>query len=104
MNEPKLDLRVDHDKVLCGRPGCARVWLRDGGVCWGMGKPHQLDPTVDWHPDHIVPFSKGGRTTLENLRVSCPRHNLERGNRAQSAEAASYRPGPLPVTRDVSAV
>lgn len=31
-----------------------------------------------FHIDHIVPVCQGGRATLENLRLTCPKCNLER--------------------------
>lgn len=31
-----------------------------------------------FHIDHIVPVSQGGRATMENLRLTCPKCNLER--------------------------
>lgn len=34
----------------------------------------------DWHCDHIVPWSKGGKTTVENGQVSCSACNLSKGN------------------------
>ena len=43
-----------------------------------------MGPTngVRLHVDHIVPFSQGGRTCLENLQVLCERCNLGKGNRS----------------------
>jgi len=32
------------------------------------------------HSDHILPWSKGGETVLENLQVLCAEHNLAKGN------------------------
>ena len=34
------------------------------------------------HVDHIVPWSQGGRTELDNLQTLCARCNLGKGNRA----------------------
>lgn len=35
----------------------------------------------DFTVDHIDPWSKGGRTTLENADLMCQRHNARKGNR-----------------------
>ncbi|MGE4613767.1 MAG: HNH endonuclease signature motif containing protein, partial [Planctomycetota bacterium] len=37
--------------------------------------------SVPIHVDHIVPLSKGGETTLDNLQVLCIDCNLGKGNR-----------------------
>ncbi len=31
-----------------------------------------------FHFDHVIPFSKGGRDSLENLVIACPKCNLEK--------------------------
>lgn len=33
----------------------------------------------DWHCDHKAPWSKGGKTTVENGQVACPACNLAKG-------------------------
>ncbi len=33
-----------------------------------------------WHCDHIKPWSRGGKTTVENGRAACPECNQARGN------------------------
>lgn len=33
----------------------------------------------DWHCDHKVPWSKGGKTTVQNGQVACPACNLAKG-------------------------
>jgi superfamily II DNA or RNA helicase len=34
-----------------------------------------------WHSDHIIPSSKGGETSMSNLRATCPKCNLKKGNK-----------------------
>ena len=33
-----------------------------------------------FHADHIVPYSKGGRTILKNAQALCENCNLKKGN------------------------
>jgi hypothetical protein len=54
-----------------------QVLMRDGNKCGLCG----ITLTgKDIHFDHIVPWSKGGETTLENLQILCVLHNLAKGN------------------------
>ena len=34
-----------------------------------------------FHVDHYIPISKGGRHTISNLVISCPKCNLKKGNK-----------------------
>lgn len=52
------------------------VWERDEGVC-GICKD-MADPE-NWHMDHIMPLSKGGSHTMDNVQVSHPKCNLSKG-------------------------
>jgi 5-methylcytosine-specific restriction endonuclease McrA len=55
----------------------SHVLLRDQYKCHLCGeKPRLNDLTLD----HVVPRSKGGRTTWENIITSCKRCNLHKGN------------------------
>jgi len=49
------------------------VYERDGGACLVCGTTERL--TLD----HIIPFSKGGSDTLDNLRTLCMSCNGRRG-------------------------
>lgn len=54
-----------------------QVLMRDGNKCRLCG----ITVTGDnIHFDHILAWSKGGETTLENLQVLCETHNLAKGN------------------------
>lgn len=55
-----------------------RVFQRDGYTCQYCGRSA---PDVELHADHIVPRSKGGPDTLENLRTACRDCNLGKGAR-----------------------
>lgn len=52
------------------------VFLRDGFQCAYCGAPDQLTF------DHVIPRSKGGRTTWENIVAACSPCNLHKGNKA----------------------
>ena len=58
----------------------ARVLIRDNCLCRMCGASPAKDPAVTLHVDHIVPWSKGGRTALENLQTLCERCNVGKGN------------------------
>lgn len=71
--------------VPLGRPRARRSFSRKerrwlfviaGGICQQCGA--DLDPT--FHADHILPFSKGGLTTLSNGQALCRNCNLKKGS------------------------
>ncbi len=51
------------------------VYRRDKGRCVYCGSTENLQL------DHIIPFSRGGATTIENLQLLCQRCNLEKSNK-----------------------
>jgi 5-methylcytosine-specific restriction endonuclease McrA len=67
----------------------ARVWARDKGTCHLCGLP--VDP-CDWHLDHIVPLSRGGKHCYANVAVAHPYCNVARGARPIEApwEGCTY--------------
>lgn len=65
--EPSIGIRY---QVLC----------RDRFRCVICGRSPASDLQCKLHVDHVVPFSKGGKTTLENLRALCAECNLGKGS------------------------
>jgi hypothetical protein len=60
-----------------------RVANRDSFRCQHCGKSPALNTGVQLHIDHIVPWSKGGETVLENLQTLCLECNLGKGTQDQ---------------------
>ena len=100
-------------RPLARRPAFTRfnVFLRDSFTCQYCVAPF---PVEDLTFDHLVPRSRGGRTTWGNVVTACSACNLAKGNRlprgvrhapgAQAASAQRLRlapggpalPAPLP--------
>jgi hypothetical protein len=57
------------------------IFRRDKGICQLKIKCDGLKLTWnDWHCDHILPWSKGGMTTVQNGHVSCATCNFSKGD------------------------
>ena len=65
------------------RPAFTRfnVFLRDAFACQYCGDRF---PTQDLTFDHVVPRSRGGKTTWSNVVTACSCCNLQKGNRLPS--------------------
>ncbi|MEK7534295.1 MAG: HNH endonuclease [Patescibacteria group bacterium] len=57
------------------------VLARDNFRCVYCGKNPSTDLGTKLHVDHITPFSKGGKTNLENLQTLCSDCNLGKSNK-----------------------
>ena len=66
----KMHTRVISDKLRY------QVLKRDNFKCCACGASPAKDPSVELHIDHIIPWSKGGETTIDNLQALCSRCNL----------------------------
>lgn len=53
-----------------------QVLKRDKFKCCACGVSPAKNLGVELHVDHIIPWSKGGETTLENLQTLCSRCNI----------------------------
>jgi 5-methylcytosine-specific restriction endonuclease McrA len=77
---PTVVVLARFDKVPKRRPKfCARaIWERDGGICQYTGR--KLRPS-EGNIDHIIPRSRGGKTSWENCVLADKRVNSRKGNR-----------------------
>lgn len=58
-----------------------KVLDRDKFRCIFCGRSPAIDIGVQLHIDHIIPFSNGGKSTLENLQTLCLECNLGKSNK-----------------------
>ena len=81
--KPNVRINKDGIKHTTKREPSARlkvqVLMRDGNRCRLCGVECN-DGLHNIHFDHIIPWSKGGETTIENLQVLCNDCNLAKGN------------------------
>lgn len=53
-----------------------KVMQRDNFKCCMCGASPAKDPSIVLHIDHIIPWSKGGETVINNLQTLCSKCNL----------------------------
>ena len=58
-----------------------KVLSRDNFRCVRCGRSPAINPGVELHVDHKQPFSKQGKTIMENLETKCKECNLGKSNR-----------------------
>ncbi len=76
-------LNVHHRKVLYGQAASRSisqavknaVWQRDGGRCVDCGDNQYLEF------DHVIPFTKGGASSENNLQLLCRRCNMSKSDK-----------------------
>src|SRR5688572_23402935 len=60
--------------------------------CCEYCRLHQDDSDLTFHAEHIIATSHGGKTSLENLALSCPRCNLLKGSNIAAADPETGDP------------
>lgn len=53
-----------------------QIMKRDNFKCVLCGASPAKDPNIELHIDHIIPWSKGGESTIDNLQTLCSVCNL----------------------------
>jgi len=57
------------------------IYLRDGHTCQYCGK---VPPKEELTIDHVLPRSRGGKTTWENVVLACIKCNMKKGSKLVS--------------------
>jgi hypothetical protein len=52
------------------------VWRRDAGQCAFRGELGRCGATGFLEFHHVIPYARGGETTVENLELRCRTHNV----------------------------
>jgi len=83
--DPDLAQRMRDEERRGARPGLRLgVMQRDRFRCVLCGDNPAANPGCVLQVDHVLPFSRGGRTEASNLRTLCRTCNLGRGNRVEA--------------------
>jgi hypothetical protein len=57
-----------------------KILHRDRFTCCACGRSPAMTAGIELHVDHVIPWSKGGETVLENLQTLCLSCNLGKSN------------------------
>jgi len=68
------------------------VYARDGGRCQYCGAGVRRDQITY---DHVVPRSRGGKTTWENIVIACVACNQKKGGRTPEQAGMKLRTSPV---------
>ncbi len=85
-------VQVTDTKRLFDRVTVRRAWIRQGKVCSLCARDIPFDLI---HGDHIISWSKGGQTTLENCQALCGSCNLRKGTKTQDVAKQFFDIGRL---------
>jgi len=67
-------IRIPYNKMMRAKPSRQSIYIRDNHKCQYCGSTRKL--TID----HVIPKSRGGDDSWENLVVACSRCNTLKGN------------------------
>src|SRR5436190_85782 len=63
------------------------LYVLADGRCASCGKPLKRG----WNADHIIPFSRAGRTEIANGRSTCPACNQKKGNQMENSASRKFQ-------------
>ena len=91
---PTVIIAVNYAKVPLRRPrfGARGIWERDGGVCQYTGR--KLSPD-EGNIDHVIPRSRGGRTSWDNCVLAHRKVNAAKADRLPHEAGLRLRSRPV---------
>jgi 5-methylcytosine-specific restriction endonuclease McrA len=91
---PTVIVAANYAKVPLRRPcfGTRGIWERDGGVCQYTGR--KLSPK-EGNIDHVVPRSRGGKTSWDNCVLAHREVNSRKANRLPHEAGLRLRKQPV---------
>lgn len=66
-----------------------KVMKRDNFKCCMCGRSPATTLGLELHIDHIIPWSKGGETTFDNLQTLCSDCNLGKGDLSENEQVST---------------
>ena len=77
---PRVVRLMAYDRIRINKVRLTRrnIYYRDHNTCQYCGKRFK---TKDLNVDHVIPRSRGGRDTWENLVCACVRCNIKKGSK-----------------------
>lgn len=79
--DPSIEIKEKDDNRQFTEEQRLAIYRLNKGICQLKIKCDGIKCDWDnWHADHIIPWSKGGKTTVSNGQVACPECNLSKGN------------------------
>jgi ribosomal protein L32 len=71
-------VKIPMTKIMANKPSRSSIYKRDHNICQYCGSTRNL--TID----HVIPKSRGGKDTWENLVTACYPCNIKKGSKLLS--------------------
>lgn len=84
VSEPKQLTREEQVRRDLKRSTKNKILKRDNYTCQYCGANGKINRKIKLHIDHIVPVSRGGDNSADNLQVLCHVCNIRKGDRLES--------------------
>jgi 5-methylcytosine-specific restriction endonuclease McrA len=89
-------VKIPLSRIMIQKPTRALIYQRDDHTCQYCGSQKKL--TID----HIVPRSRGGQDTWENMVVACSTCNTKKGNTLLEQTGMKLRRVPKPMENKIT--